>query len=70
MLDLADRRAKELINLSGDDVPMPAVVYYEDDRMLRQGLPSDQSETLKGYWTASSMASFQAHLSGRLGETR
>jgi len=68
MLDLADQRAKELIGLNGDDVPVPAVVYYENARMLRQGSPSDQLEALKGYWAASSIASVQAYLSGRLGE--
>jgi hypothetical protein len=68
MLDLADQRAKELIGLSGDDVPVPAVVYYENARVLRQGSPSDQLEALKGYWAASSIASVQAYLSGRLGE--
>jgi uncharacterized protein len=68
MLDLADQRAKELIGLNGDDVPVPAVVYYENARVLRQGSPSDQLEALKGYWAASSIASVQAYLSGRLGE--
>ncbi len=69
MLDLADQRAKELIGLNGDDVPVPAVVYYENARVLRQGSPSDQLEALKGYWAASSIASVQAYLSGRLGES-
>jgi hypothetical protein len=68
MLDLADQRAKELIGLNGDDVPVPAVLYYENARMLRQGPPSDQLEALKGYWAASSMASVQAYLSGHLEE--
>jgi len=68
MLDLADQRAKELIGLNGDDVPVPAVVYYENARVLRQGSPSEQLEALKGYWAASSIASVQAYLSGRLGE--
>ena len=47
---------------------MPAVIYYENARLLRQGPPSDQLEALKGYWAASSIASVQAYLSGRMEE--
>ncbi|RLC54988.1 MAG: hypothetical protein DRI80_18485, partial [Chloroflexota bacterium] len=68
MLQFADERAVELINLNGEDVPVMAVMYYEDARILRQGAPEDQMDALKEYWTAATMALVQAYLTGRLGQ--
>lgn len=68
MLQFADERAVELINLNGEDVPVMAVMYYEDARILRQGTPEDQMDALKEYWTAATMALVQAYLTGRLGQ--
>lgn len=64
MLDLADRRAQEMISLNGDNVPVTAVIYYENARMLRQGGPEDQLQALQSYWSASTLAQVQAYLSG------
>ncbi|MDX9954750.1 MAG: S16 family serine protease [Anaerolineae bacterium] len=68
MLELADLRAREMISLNGDDVPVTAVLYYENARMQRQGDPEGQLEALKSYWSASTLAQVQAYLSGLLGE--
>ena len=68
MLQFADERAVELINLNGDEVPVMAVIYYEDARILRQGGPEDQMDALEEYWTAATMALVQAYLAGRLGQ--
>ncbi len=67
MLDLADRRARELIALNGDDASVMAILYYENARMKRQGDPEDQLTALKDYWTAAALATVQAYLSGTLG---
>ncbi|NOX60572.1 MAG: hypothetical protein GXP42_01275 [Chloroflexi bacterium] len=68
MLDLADQRARELIALNGDDVPVMAILYYENARLERQGGPEDQLAALQDYWTAATLASVQAYLSGLLGQ--
>ncbi len=65
MLDLADRRAKETINLNGDDVPVIAVFYYEAARMKRQGSAEDQLVALEDYWEATALAQVQAYLAGK-----
>jgi len=64
MLDLADRRAKETINMSGEDVPVIAVLYYETARLKRQGSPEEQLEALESYWSASTLAQIHAYLAG------
>jgi len=68
MLDLADQRARELISLNGADVPVTAVIYYENARMERQGGPEDQLQALQSYWSATTLAQVQAYLSGLLGQ--
>ena len=68
MLDLADQRARELIALNGDDVPVMAVLYYENARLERQGGPEEQLSALQDYWTAATLATVQAYLSGRFGQ--
>ncbi|HEY80575.1 MAG TPA: hypothetical protein G4O05_05790 [Caldilineae bacterium] len=67
MLDLADQRAKELIALNGEDIPVMAILYYENARLERQGGPEDQLMALQDYWTAATLASVQAYLSGLMG---
>ncbi len=68
MLDLADQRARELIALNGDDVPVMAVLYYENARLERQGGPEEQLSALQDYWSAATLATVQAYLSGRFGQ--
>ena len=65
MLDLADQRARELIALNGDEVPITAVLYYENARLERQGDAEDQLTALGDYWTAATLASVQAYLLGK-----
>lgn len=67
MLDLADQRAKEAINLNGDEVPVIAVLYYETARLQRQGSPEDQLEALQSYWSATTLAQIHAYLAGITG---
>ncbi len=68
MLDLADRRAREAINLNGDDVPIIAVLYYETARLQRQGSAGDQLDALQSYWAATTLAQVQAYLAGITGQ--
>jgi len=68
MLDLADQRAREAINMNGDDVPVMAVLAYETARLKRQGSPGDQIEALQNYWAATTLAHVQAYLNGLIGE--
>ncbi len=68
MLDLADQRARDLIALNGDDAPIMAILYYENARLERQGDPEEQLSALQDYWSAATLASVQAYLSGKLGE--
>jgi len=65
MLDLADQRARELIGLNGDDVPVMAILNYENARLERQGGPEDQLSALQDYWTAATLAGVQAYLAGK-----
>ncbi len=65
MLDFADRRARELINLAGEDASISALFYYENARMLRQGDAEDQLSALSYYWQASLLAQIGAYLSGK-----
>ncbi|RME82823.1 MAG: hypothetical protein D6775_09810, partial [Caldilineae bacterium] len=65
MLDLADRRAKELISLNGDDIPIMAVLAYEAARVSRQGSAEDQLMALEQYWTAATLAQAQAYIAGQ-----
>lgn len=67
MLDLADQRAREAINMNGDDVPVMAVLAYETARLKRQGSPSEQIEALQNYWAATTLAHVQAYLNGVIG---
>ena len=67
MLDLADQRARELINLNGTDIPVMAVLYYENARLQRQGGPEEQLSALESYWSAATLAEVQAYLTGVLG---
>lgn len=66
MLDFADARAKELISLCGDEVPIPALFYYENARSLRQSNPNDQVTALNYYWQAVALAQADAFLTGKL----
>ncbi len=68
MLDLADRRAREAINMNGDEVPVMAVLYYETARLQRQGNPEDQMNALQSYWTATTLAQIHAYLVGITGQ--
>ncbi len=68
MLDLADQRAREAINLNGDEVPVIAVLYYETARLQRQGTPADQMDALESYWAATTLAQIQAYLAGKVGQ--
>ena len=65
MLDFADRRARELINLCGEDVPIMAIFYYENARISRQGDADDQLSALGYYWQASILAQVAAYMSGK-----
>ncbi len=53
MLDNADRRARELIGLAGENAPPAALYYYEVARSLRQGTPDDQLNALSYFWQAA-----------------
>jgi uncharacterized protein len=66
MLDFADARANELIALCGDDVPIAAIVYYENAHSLRQSNANDQVTALNYYWQAVALAQAEAFLTGRL----
>ncbi len=65
MLDFADRRARELINLAGDDAAISALYYYENARMLRQGDAEDQLSALSYYWQAALLAQMGAYMAGK-----
>jgi hypothetical protein len=66
MLDYADQRAKELINLDGNDIPIPAIMYYENAHALRQGSASDQLLALNYYWQAAALAQADAFMGGKI----
>jgi hypothetical protein len=66
MLDFADSRAKELITLCGDEVPISAIIYYENAHALRQGSANDQVNALNYYWQAVAQAQADAFLTGKL----
>ena len=66
MLDFADERVKELVSLDGDDVPIPAILYYENAHALRLGSPNDQMTALNYYWQAVVLAQAEAYLTGKL----
>ncbi len=65
MLNFADQRAKELISLCGSEVPIPAILYYENAHALRQGSASDQLTALNYYWQAVALAQADAFMSGK-----
>ncbi len=65
MLDFADRRARELINLAGDNASISALFYYENARMLRQGDADDQMTALSYYWQAALLAQLGAYMAGK-----
>ena len=66
MLDFADARAKELISLCGDEIPISALIYYENARSLRQSNADDQVVALNYYWQAVALAQADAFLTGKL----
>jgi hypothetical protein len=66
MLDFADVRAKELISLCGDEIPISALIYYENARSLRQSNADDQVVALNYYWQAVALAQADAFLTGKL----
>jgi hypothetical protein len=66
MLDFADQRARELINLCGDDIPIPAILYYENARANRRGSAQDQLTALNYYWQGAVLAQAEAFMSGKL----
>ena len=66
MLDFADARANELIALCGDDVPIAAIMYYENAHSLRQSNANDQVTALNYYWQAVTLAQAEAFLTGKL----
>jgi hypothetical protein len=68
MLDLADRRAAELLGAVAAEQPVNAVMYYEDARILRQGQPSDQLDALDSYWQASILSEMLGIFSGVIGD--
>lgn len=64
MLDLADQRARELINLVGADEAVIPIMYYEAARLQRQGAPEEQLNALELYWSSATLAQVQAYLAG------
>ena len=66
MLDFADARAKELISLCGDEIPISAIIYYENAHSLRQSNADDQVTALNYYWQAVTLAQANAFLTGKL----
>ncbi|OQA14036.1 MAG: hypothetical protein BWY64_03392 [bacterium ADurb.Bin363] len=68
MLDFADRRAVEMINLNGEEESALPIFYYENARMLRQGQAEEQITALGYYWRATILAQVQSYMSGKLGE--
>lgn len=67
MLDLADQRARELIALNGEEVPVMAILLYEIARLQRQGDITEQIDALQTYWQAATLAQVQAYLAGITG---
>ncbi|HET7036927.1 MAG TPA: S16 family serine protease [Thermomicrobiaceae bacterium] len=68
MLDLADRRAGELLGAVSAEQPISSVIYYEQARILRTGDASDQLESLNNYWESSILSEMLGIFSGTLGQ--
>lgn len=53
MLDLADQRARNWLNVVATEEPVSALFYYENARIQRQGDATDQLESLRSYWQSA-----------------
>ncbi len=68
MLDFAERRACEMINLNGEENSTMAIFHYENARVLKQGDVEEQLEALGEYWSSITLSQLQAYLTGKLAE--
>jgi len=68
MLDFADKRAVELINLNGEENSVLPIFFYENARMSRQGTPQEQLEALGYYWESTILSEIYAYMAGNIGE--
>lgn len=66
MLDLADRRADEIMRAVATEEPISALYYYENARIFRQGGPDDQMNALNYYWQSAILAQLLGIFSGDL----
>lgn len=53
MLDLADQRSEAWLNSVAGEDPVPALFYYDNARLQRQGDAFDQLGALSNYWHAA-----------------
>jgi hypothetical protein len=67
MLQLADRRAEELLSLPRD-VAAPAIFYLENARAYRNGDASQKLDALFYAWQSAVLSQLQANMTGDYGE--
>jgi hypothetical protein len=60
MLDLADERAQDWLSNVSAEEPVPAIFYYDNARLLRQGQPEEQIGALSYFWQAAILAEMLA----------
>lgn len=53
MLDLADQRSEQWLSSVSAEDPVPALFYYDNARIQRQGDAFDQLGALSNYWHAA-----------------
>ena len=53
MLDLAEQRSGQLIQLERKEQPLPILFYHNNARQFRQGQPNDQAIALFYFWEAA-----------------
>ncbi|MDI3340697.1 MAG: hypothetical protein QJR03_09210 [Sphaerobacter sp.] len=68
MLDLADRRASDLLRVVAEEEPVPSLYYYEAGRILRQGDPADQLVALNYYWQSAILSQLVGVFAGTVGQ--
>ncbi len=67
MVQLAERRAEELVSLP-KEVPLPAVYYLANAKVLRDGTAEDKVGALVYYWQAAILSQALANMTGEFGE--
>lgn len=64
MLDLANERAVELLNLVAEEEPVNALYYHENARSYREGTAEDKLSALFYDWQAAVLAEAVAYFNG------